>query len=78
MAVPEILVRLIVILEAEAILGFEMENEEFPGKSPAGETTTTALVEPGWYPAGTGISIVVDFPGGKLLMEIPGHASKLI
>ena len=43
MAFPEILVRLIVILEAEVNLGFEMENEEFPIKSPAGETITTVI-----------------------------------
>lgn len=33
--------------EVEFILGFEIENVEFPAKSPAGDTTTTALVEAG-------------------------------
>jgi len=72
------LVRLIAILDVETSLGFEIEKEEFPAKSPAGETVTTALVDPGCIAAGTIISTVVDFPGGILWIETPGHTSKVI
>ena len=60
------LVRLMVMVEAEVILGLEMEKVVFPAKSAAGVTVMVALAEPVTNEAGTSIFIVAEFPAGRL------------
>ena len=72
------MVRLIVMFDVEVILGFEIENVEFPAKSPAGVTLRVAFVDPGSIAEGIVMFIVTDLPLGRPLMETTGQTSKLI
>ena len=66
------------MFETEVNLGFDIEKVEFPAKSFAGVTTIVALVEVMIKAGGTGISIVVVFPEGRLVIDTEGNTSKLI
>lgn len=54
------------MVEAEVILGLEMEKVVFPAKSAAGVTVMVALAEPVTHEAGISIFIVAEFPAGRL------------